>query len=129
MKTLRITVFLLTAMGLGLGAGYLYSSNPLNDLAGPTVRTGDYAPIQTRVNSSVVLYATSTCPYCAKARALLDAREVRYAELAVDASADAAAEARSLGAVAVPFILIGSDSIEGYDEERILELLERQALL
>ncbi len=129
MKLFRLTVFLFAAMGLGLGAGYLYSNNPLNDPPGPTVRAGDYALIQSRVNASVVLYGTASCPYCRQARELLDARKVRYVELEVDASADAAAEARSLGAVAVPFILIGSNSIEGFDEDRIVELLDQQALL
>jgi mycoredoxin len=129
MKFLRITVFLLAAMGLGLGAGYLFSSSRLADPPSPMVRAGDYAPIQSRLKSRVVLYATATCPYCAQARQLLDAKKVGYVELAVDASADAAAEARSLGAHAVPFILIGSNSIEGFDEERIVQLLEQQALL
>lgn len=126
---LRSAIFLLTVLALGLSAGYLQQNNPFAKRAGAIVRSGDFDLIQTRVNSEVVLYSTGTCPYCRSAKEFLTRRGVAYAELPVDVSMDARQEAKSLGAVQVPFLLIGSDSIEGYDEDRILALLNKQRML
>lgn len=128
MKLHTILTVLLAAL-LGLGASYAYWHNPFTDESGAVVKRGDFAAIQTRVNSRVVLYGTATCPFCKKAKSLLTLRGVAYAELPVDASDHARAEAHALGARGVPFILIGGSSIEGFDEEKILELLAEQKII
>ena len=130
MKT--ILTMVLAAL-LGFGASYAFWHIPYNPFIekdrGAVVKQGDFDVIQTRVNARVVLYATATCPYCKMTRSLLASRGVAYAELPVDASEQASDEAHALGARGVPFILIGDHSIEGFDEERILELLAQQKII
>lgn len=128
MKRQVILIFLCAAL-LGLGASYAYHNNPLNDAPGAIVKRGNFDAIQTRVQSSVVVYGTTSCPACQQARALLSFKGVRYADMPVDASPAANQEAKSLGAQRVPFILIGNSSIEGFNEEQILQLLAEHKLI
>lgn len=67
------------------------------------------------------MYLTEWCPYCTRARALLDSKGVDVEEIDVDAVPGARAEmmARS-GRSSVPQIFIGSDHVGGCDE--LLEL-------
>ncbi len=129
MKILSVIMVLLIAATLGLGVGYLYQNNPFAERAGVVVKTGDFSAIQTRVDSQVVIYTMATCPYCKSAKKFLTEHGVRYAELPLDISLPARDEAKSLGATRVPFILIGSNSVEGFDEEEMLALLDKQQLL
>jgi glutaredoxin 3 len=134
MKILSIIGIVLLAAALGLGAGYLVQHHPLGERANAakvnaTVRTGDFTRIQARVDSRVVLYTIATCPYCKRAKELLAEHGVRYAELPLDTSLAAREEAKSLGATQVPFILIGSNSIEGFDEAKLLAVLDQQEVL
>jgi glutaredoxin 3 len=133
MKILSVIFILLIAATLGLGAGYLVQHNPFVERAsnnvGATVKTGNFTEIQARVDSQVVLYTISTCPYCKRAKELLAERGVRYAELPLDTSLAAREEAKSLGATQVPFILIGNNSIEGFDETKMLAILDKQEVL
>lgn len=67
------------------------------------------------------MYLSEWCPYCTRARALLDSKGVDVEEIDVDAVPGARAEmmARS-GRSSVPQIFIGSDHVGGCDE--LLEL-------
>ena len=67
------------------------------------------------------MYLSDWCPYCTRARALLDSKGVGVEEIDVDAVPGARAEmlARS-GRSSVPQIFIGSDHVGGCDE--LLEL-------
>lgn len=70
----------------------------------------------------VVMYTTGWCPYCARARALLDAKGVLVEEIDVDAMPDARREmlARS-GRSTVPQIFIGDDHVGGCDDLEALD--------
>lgn len=129
MKNRSVIIIVLIATTLGLGAGYLYQANPFAERAAAVVRTGDFSAIQTRVDSPVVLYTIATCPYCQRTKEFLKQRGVRYAELPLDISLLAREEAKSLGATQVPFILIGSNSLEGFDEAKMIALLDKQEIL
>jgi len=65
----------------------------------------------------VVMYLTDWCPYCARARNLLDAKGVAVEEIDVDAVPGAREEmvARS-GRDTVPQIFIGDEHIGGCDD-------------
>ena len=65
----------------------------------------------------VVMYASSWCSHCSRARALLDSKGVAFEEIDVDAVPDARDEmvARS-GRTTVPQIFIGERHIGGSDE-------------
>ena len=77
--------------------------------------------------AQVSLYTTRFCPFCVRAKMLLDAKNVTYEEVAVDSDA---AERRRMasraGSNTVPQIWIGEQHIGGCDE---LYQLEREGLL
>ncbi len=73
--------------------------------------------------ASVEIYTTKTCPYCVKAKRLLDAKDVDYVE--VDVTGDDKARddlvARSEGRRTVPQIFINGKAIGGCDDLHELE--------
>jgi glutaredoxin 3 len=68
--------------------------------------------------SRVKVYATGTCPYCVKAKALLDKLGIPYKEIRLDldpgARSDFARETNS--ARTVPQIIIDGKCVGGYTE-------------
>ena len=66
----------------------------------------------------VVIYTTNGCPYCIKAKRLLDEKGVEYQELCVDEKPELAVEARqkSGGRRTVPQIFINDYHVGGSDE-------------
>lgn len=75
----------------------------------------------------VFLYTTRFCPYCVRARELLDAKQVSYNDIAVDGSPQLRQEMMERsGRHTVPQIWIGEQHVGGYDD---LALLERQGSL
>ena len=76
---------------------------------------------------TVTLYTTRFCPYCVRAKAVLDQKGVNYREIAVDNDPGLRREMVTLsGATAVPQIWVGEEHIGGCDE---MLLLERQGRL
>jgi glutaredoxin len=71
----------------------------------------------------VKMYATSWCPYCAKARAYFSKRGIAYTEIDVEKSAEGLAEFRKLGGRGVPLIVVGAGRMNGYSEARLAQLL------
>ena len=75
----------------------------------------------------VTLYTTRFCPYCIRARSLLDEKGVDYEDIAVDHDPQLRREmAQRSGRVTVPQIWIGEQHIGGCDD---LMLLARQGRL
>ena len=75
----------------------------------------------------VVMYATGWCPYCGRARELLEQKGVAFEEIDVDVTPTARAEmlARS-GRRTVPQIFIGETHVGGCDD--LLDLDARGGL-
>jgi glutaredoxin 3 len=73
--------------------------------------------------AQVVMYTTSWCPYCARARRLLQDKAVAFAEIDVEARPEARAEMRrrSGGCATVPQIFIGETFVGGCDDLLALE--------
>lgn len=71
----------------------------------------------------VEIYTTSYCPYCVKAKRLLDAKDVDYMEIDVtgDDAARIALVEKSGGLRTVPQIFIDGKSIGGCDDLHALE--------
>ncbi len=71
----------------------------------------------------IEIYTTTYCPYCVRAKHLLDAKDVDYAE--IDVTGDDAARMtlveKSGGRKTVPQIFINGASVGGYDDLRALE--------
>jgi glutaredoxin 3 len=71
---------------------------------------------------AVLMYATSWCPYCARARALLASRGAAVLEIDIDADPAQRAEMiRRSGRRTVPQIFIGERHIGGCDDLLALE--------
>ena len=79
-------------------------------------------------SAPVVMYATSWCPYCAKARAYFARTGTAYTEYDIEKSAAAKAEFKRLGGRGVPLILVGKEKMSGFNElafESLLACAER----
>lgn len=73
-------------------------------------------------NTGIVMYATSWCPYCARARRLLQSKNAEFQEIDIEAQPERRAEmiARS-GRRSVPQIFIGDIHIGGSDDLHALD--------
>lgn len=75
--------------------------------------------------SDVVMYSTSWCPYCRKARQYFEQADIPYAEYDVEKSARAMAEYQQLSGRGVPVIQIGSTVVQGFDASAIRTAIEQ----
>lgn len=70
--------------------------------------------------SKVVLFSTSTCSWCRRAKRYLREHRVPFKEVNVEHDQEAARDiARKTGQTGVPVIKIGNRWIVGFDKERI----------
>jgi GrxC family glutaredoxin len=71
---------------------------------------------------AVVMYATRTCGYCARARALLTRKGVPFTEIeAVSGSAAREEALQRTGRTSVPQIFVGERHIGGFDDLAALD--------
>ena len=71
---------------------------------------------------TVVIYTSRFCPYCMRAKQLLDAKGVVYEEISVDGEPGVRAEMTArAGRTSVPQIWIGEQHIGGCDDLYALE--------
>ncbi len=76
---------------------------PRNETAGP--------------QKPIVVYTTTWCPYCIRAKRLLDSKGWKYEEINVDGDDDKRAWLRDVtGRRTVPQIFIGEEAVGGYDD-------------
>ena len=79
--------------------------------------------------SKVVLFSTSTCSWCRRAKRYFRENRVPFKEINVERDQDAARDVvRKTGQTGVPVIKIGSKWIVGFDKQRIEKELARRAL-
>lgn len=78
---------------------------------------------QPAAEPEVVIYTTSWCPYCRRAKALLDRKGVHYLEIDIEAEPARRGEmmARAGGRTSVPQIFIFGRAIGGSDALRALD--------
>jgi glutaredoxin len=81
-------------------------------------------PIVVPVGFEAILYATAWCPYCAKARKLLTARNVPYREYDIEKSSEGLAQYERLGGQGIPVLVIKDKVIHGFDEDKINAALQ-----
>jgi glutaredoxin 3 len=71
---------------------------------------------------AVVMYTTSWCPYCERARRLLSSKNVAIEEIDVESAPEKRAEMRTRsGRRTVPQIFIGDHHVGGSDDLAALE--------
>lgn len=80
----------------------------------------DYAAIH---EVDVIMYGTSWCGYCAKARKLLDELDVTYYEYDVENSPEGHKQYIDLGGRGVPVLQINGTVVRGYYPSKIKQLV------
>jgi glutaredoxin 3 len=74
------------------------------------------------MDNKVTLYTTRFCPYCMRARGLLDSKGVQYTDIAVDGEPQLRQEMmQRSGQHTVPQIWIGEQHVGGFDDMARLE--------
>ena len=94
----------------------------INSYSGTPTVTGSASAGATRPD--IKMYSTQWCRYCQKAREYMARNRIRYTELDVEKSAAAKAEYQRLGGRGVPVILVGAQRMNGYSEERFVQMLK-----
>jgi len=70
----------------------------------------------------VVMYSTRFCPYCVRARMLLESKNVPYTDIRIDQQPDRRAEMEQRAQrTSVPQIFIGDEHVGGCDDLFALE--------
>lgn len=72
----------------------------------------------------VVLYTTPTCPWCTKAKAYLEEKNLKFAEYNVASNPDKYMEmVNQSGQSGVPVITVGDEVVVGFNKPLLEELL------
>lgn len=83
---------------------------------------GTEAADRKQVMAEVVVYTTRWCPYCIRAKGLLNSKNISFEEIPVDGDRALREDmARRAGRTSVPQIWIGDQHIGGCDELYALE--------
>ena len=82
-------------------------------------------PIKIAVNrqsNQVVMYSTSWCKYCAKARRYFNKNNIDYTEVNIEQSAEARKEFDEVDGRVVPLILVGKYKITGFNQKKFSKI-------
>jgi glutaredoxin len=82
-------------------------------------------PVAASPETAIVMYTTSWCPHCAKARAYLRSRNISFTDHDIEQSTDANAQYKKHGGRGVPLIFVGQQRMNGFSERRMAEMLAR----
>ena len=74
---------------------------------------------------NVVVYTSSTCPYCTLAKDYLTEKGVEYEEKNISTSREAREELMAKGHTGVPVVIIDEEEIVGFDKTKIDTLLDK----
>lgn len=80
--------------------------------------------------ANVIVYSTSTCPYCVMAKDWLKQKKVEYEDINVGINQDKAKEMiTKSGQMGVPVIDIDGEIIIGFDRPKIEAALKKKKLV
>lgn len=71
----------------------------------------------------VVVYTSDTCGYCHAVKQYLAEKKVQYTEKNISRSPEARRELISMGFMGVPVIMVGDETVVGFDKPRLDQLL------
>ncbi len=120
-------------LGVLAGTAVMYGYSKLSNNDGQLQIThGDFSNQYAQAGNQVILFGTSTCPYCKQAREFFAANKTRYRDYVVDK--DEAAQSRfrviqeKYSIQSVPVVLIGDTLVVGFDKGRYMDELRRAKL-
>ncbi len=74
--------------------------------------------------NDVIVFSSSTCPYCTLAKNHLTEKGVAFVEKNVSSDKEARKELMAMGHMGVPVVVINGTEIVGFDKDRIDSLLD-----
>lgn len=77
--------------------------------------------------ADVVLFATSWCGYCAKARELLEKAGVPFVEHDIETSVEGKSQYDAIDGRGVPILLINGEIVRGYNPDLIVKLIQKSS--
>lgn len=95
-----------------------------NTTSGPDAKYGTTAK-EIDPGCDIVIFTTSSCSYCKRAKKLLASYKVKWCEKNITKSSQNLAVYNQLGGKGVPLTLFGSDIRHGYNEEIYTDVLNR----
>ena len=81
--------------------------------------------VATNHPQQIVLYATSWCGYCQKAREFLARNRIQYVEYDIEKSSEGKRQFAQLRGTGVPLILVGTEQIRGWNPRALTAALAR----
>ncbi len=73
--------------------------------------------------AKVIVFSSNSCPHCVTAKEYLKSKNVEFEEKNVSTDMDARKELIGMGYMGVPIILVDGQAIEGFNKEKIDELV------
>jgi glutaredoxin len=82
-------------------------------------------PATTKSSKQVVMYGTTWCGYCTKARRYFQANNIPFQDWDIEASAAAKSEYDALNGKGVPLIVVGDQVMRGFSESAFNQFYAR----
>jgi len=123
-----VQVIALIAFGLAIGIGAQKAYGWY--MAPPAYITVDASAHFENTAESVVIYTTSWCPFCKKAKAYLTANNIEFIERDIEQGDERIKKLyQSIGLKGVPKIVIGDKAINGFNLPLVEQELVAQKLM
>lgn len=74
--------------------------------------------------NNVVVYSSSTCPYCTLVKDFLDSKGVNYIEKNISVDIEARKELMKMGHMGVPVTIINGTEIVGFNKDELESLIK-----
>ena len=83
------------------------------------LKAGEIKSNKPAKQKSVVMFSTSWCGYCTKARKHMQRKGIKFKEYDIEKSASAKSKYKKLGGSGVPFFEIGEQTMGGYNPSEL----------
>lgn len=91
-------------------------------MASELITPGKKLKVRLRIMKEILIYSSDYCPFCHRAKSLLDGKGLQYKEIVVDGNPALRQEmALKAGRTSVPQVWIGDTHVGGSDELYALE--------
>ena len=74
--------------------------------------------------ANVIVYTSSTCPYCTLAKNYLSEKGISFTEKNVQTDKEARKELMTMGHMGVPVLVVDGQEIVGFDKDKLDVLLD-----
>lgn len=125
-EVLQYALILVVGLGIGLGIkqAWTWYSTP------PAFIETNTAPHFANVEQKVVIYSTSWCKFCKATREYLEANNIPFIDRDIEKGDELTDKLyATIGAKAIPQVVIGNKIISGFNKSLISEALKEQQLL